>query len=501
MHTLWFPLIFIVSLVLKTIFWWGFIFEQLWPLSDIPGPRWAAYTRFWLIKTLASGHSAEKFVDINKRYGPIARIGPNHLLTDDPDLTRRILAAGSRYTRAPWFDSIKINPHEPNIVSERDTRKHNQLRYKLSNGYTGKGVDDIEQIVDEHLLDWVRRIDTFWVSQPSSSKVFDIGKRIQFLTVDLITHLCLGEAFGCIESDSDKFDFLSTVQAGSVISQQLSVLLEFNSLLFYLSKIPVFRRLLVPSADDKRGIGKIMGVIRKAVDRRLESETTPKRDMLGLFLEKGISRDHIQAELFVTLVAGSDTTSTSVQGTLLAIISDPRVYRALRSEIDTALFQGWVSSPIQDIEARRLPYLQACIMEGLRRYPPLSQLRERLVPPEGDVIHGYRVPGGTFIGLNAWGTQINEVYGNDPEVFRPERWFITDGQRLKAMYRTHELIFGHGSTKCLGIQIATMELNKIFFELLRQFDISTINPTRPWKSTCYGIFFQEDFNVRITRRE
>ena len=63
-----------------------------------------------------------------------------------------------------------------------------------------------------------------------------------------------------------------------------------------------------------------------------------------------------------------------------------------------------VTCPIRDSEAKQLHYLQACVLEGLRRFPPLSQLRERMVPPEGDVIEGYRVLGGTFIGLNAWGT-------------------------------------------------------------------------------------------------
>ena len=89
-----------------------------------------------------------------------------------------------------------------------------------------------------------------------------------------------------------------------------------------------------------------------------------------------------------------------------------------------------------------------------------------MVPPEGDFINGHRIPGGTYIGLNAWGTQLNEVFGEDPEVFRPERWLINDQEQLKAMHQTHDLIFGHGSTKCLGMPMAMMELNKMIFEVL-----------------------------------
>ena len=81
------------------------------------------------------------------------------------------------------------------------------------------------------------------------------------------------------------------------------------------------------------------------------------------------------------------------------------------------------------------------------------------------MIDGHRIPGGTFIGFNAWGTQLDGVFGDDPEAFRPERWLIQDQGRIDAMQETLGLIFGYGSTKCLGIPIAMMELNKMIFEV------------------------------------
>lgn len=124
-------------------------------LAKIPGPFWAPYTRLWLSKTLASGDSARIWVDINQKYGPIARIGPNNLLTDDPAVTRSILAARSHYARGPWYDSIKIDPHVPNIVSERHAGKHNHLRHQMSAGYTGKEIEGTEQCIDARILDFM----------------------------------------------------------------------------------------------------------------------------------------------------------------------------------------------------------------------------------------------------------------------------------------------------------------------------------------------------------
>ena len=190
--------------------------------------------------------------------------------------------------------------------------------------------------------------------------------------------------------------------------------------------------------------------------------------------------------LILCRVAGSDTTSTAVQSTLLAIILNPHVYQTLRLEIQAAVKAKAVSYPIADREGKQLPYLQACVLEGLRKFPPLSQLRERVVPPEGDIINGHRIPGGTFIGLNAWGTRLDEVFGDDPEVFRPERWLTSDTNRLKAMHHTHGLIFGHGSTKCLGMAMAMMELNKIIFEV-QTTRPSRHHPQRLIQRSCSGI--------------
>lgn len=63
------PCLLLVSVIVKGAFWSGFIFSQLFPLRKFPGPRWAAYSRLWLSRVLASGRSAEQFVEINKEYG------------------------------------------------------------------------------------------------------------------------------------------------------------------------------------------------------------------------------------------------------------------------------------------------------------------------------------------------------------------------------------------------------------------------------------------------
>ena len=66
--------------------------------------------------------------------GGLARIGPNHLLTNDPNTAQKILGARSHYVRGPWYDSLRLDPHRSNLVTERNTRQHNKLRHQMSAG-------------------------------------------------------------------------------------------------------------------------------------------------------------------------------------------------------------------------------------------------------------------------------------------------------------------------------------------------------------------------------
>lgn len=152
--------------------------------------------------------------------------------------------------------------------------------------------------------------------------------------------------------------------------------------------------------------------------------------------------------------------------TLLCLINTPTAYTSLRKEVDQAIAQGRMSSPISDNEAKALPYLQAVIREGIRIYPPVTGLGSKQVPPSGDIISGYFVPGGTQIGHNFAGImQSKAIWGPDAHVFRPERWLEYSKDQFKDMAAIIDLNFGYGKYGCLGKNIALMELNKVFVEV------------------------------------
>lgn len=267
--------------------------------------------------------------------GPLARIGPNHVITDDPEITRRILTVRSGYVRGPWFDSVRIDPHIPNIVSERDVKKHSKIRAKLAPSvgtwilhegeicshttqFTGTSVAAMEPIIDQLLLNW---LDTLRKRFSTPEKVHcDIGKKIQFLTVDIITKICLGDEIGCVKNDKDMHRLLETVEVGNKACQYFSVFLELNYLLFQLARIPFLRSIIFPKSSDSNGVGRLMGVglpcnihtllwqelmlqlqmIHNVVEKRAE-EDTKKNDVVSSLLRRGMPKDQIDSELIIAL--------------------------------------------------------------------------------------------------------------------------------------------------------------------------------------------------------
>lgn len=196
----------------------------------------------------------------------------------------------------------------------------------------------------------------------------------------------------------------------------------------------------------------------RAAEEALASDIGARKDMIGSWLRRGYPRDQkrLSADIVLQLIAGGDSTAAVIKTTTLYLISHYRVLKKLRAEIDEAELSGKISSPIKNAESLRLPYLQAVVKEGLRIFVPGHPLLFKQVPPEGDVIDGKRIPGGTRIGHSQWSQQRDPIYGSDPYLFRPERWLDAEPAHRNLMEKQLDTSFGvgqsqtHGGVRSLG---------------------------------------------------
>jgi cytochrome P450 len=79
--------------------------------------------------------------------------------------------------------------------------------------------------------------------------------------------------------------------------------------------------------------------------------------------------------------------------------------------------------------------------EAMRLHPSIAFPLERVVPPNGAHLCGYDLPGGTIVGVLAPLINRNkDIFGQDVNDFRPERWIEADSERLKLMEKTYTTV-------------------------------------------------------------
>lgn len=434
-------------------------------------------------------------------------------------------AVRSQYTRSYWFNAAtRFEAGKDHVFSQLDEEKHTQRRQQMAAGYSGKENLSLEPDIDGQLSQLLHLIRSKYISTSTVSKPMDLARKAQYFTLDVISTIGFGQAFGDLQADADLNGYIKSGEQGlSIVA--ISAALGLTKYMQW----PPIARLLGPSEKDKSGFGKMMSVARKLIDSRLEKSTEGRSDMLASFINHGLTREDLFSEALLQILAGSDTTATAIRTTMLYLTAHPRIYRRLQAEVDDAVRSGVAPAApniIQDRTLKELPYLQSVVREGLRIFPPVTDAVPKKVPKGGDrvTVKGkqYFLPGGTDISYNVWGMHHDKaMFGKDADHFRPERWLLDENEmsedKLTAMRRTTEMIFGYGKYQCLGKPIAWLEITKTIFEVcivcitvmplltrsqfMRHFDWAIAQPDHPWRSTNYnGIWVQENMWVLVTER-
>ncbi|KAF2132268.1 cytochrome P450 [Dothidotthia symphoricarpi CBS 119687] len=468
--------------------------QSWYRLRKYPGPFLAKFSCIFMAKTQRSGVMNLRYTEVNTTYGTIARIGPNELLTNDPELIRRMSSARSQYKRSDWYSGVRTDPKRDNLMSELDVHTHDKRRAQMASAYAGKENPTLESDIDDRIATLVSLIRQKYVSHGGAMQPMDLARKIQFFTLDVITQLAYGKPFGYLEGDHDVYEYVKNSEA---LIGFLATMMGMPLLMKFMDRTKLIS-LFAPTQEDPKGLGRMMRRARDVVSERLDLGKS-KADMLGAWIRNGIPQRQIEAEVIFQVIAGSDTTATALRSTLLRLLTTPRICTKLRKEMDTAIAEGKISSPITNAEARKLPYLQAVVREGLRMNPPFTGLLAKEVPPGGDTYNGHYLPAGTRVAHSTWSVSRHPIFGADVEVFRPERWMEADANVPK-MEQNLDLLFGHGRWGCLGKPIAYMQMNKIYVEMLRNFDFDIMNANKPWISQNFNLWKQHDMWVRVSER-
>ncbi|KAI1340840.1 cytochrome P450 [Xylariaceae sp. FL0016] len=458
---------------------------------------------------------ANWLLEQSKTYGPLVQVSPKILATSSPEVWEQINKRPG-WRKSPWFyRAARFDWRDDNLFNLLDIDEHDERRKQMLPAYNGRENLTLESDIDACVRQLIHLIRTGYADARTP---MDLAQKLQYLTLDVICTVGWGRSLGLLGRDGDPDGCLAAIAGGL---RMMNAQMALGT--WWLSSMPVFGMKVNPDVETARGFDKILALSWSMVDAReaafreaaapgKEAEHSTggdREDMLASFMRNGLAGSRLKTEVILQFVAGSDTTAGTLRGTMLYVLTNPRVYKALQAEIDEAVRAGKAPRPpgiIGHAQARQLPYLQAVIREGLRVFPAANNPLSRDVPPGGDtiVVEGEEVylPGGIAVvpSFTAMGRDRG-VYGDDADVFRPERWLEGDEGRLADMKHANDGSFGHGRWACPGRQIAVSEASKVFFELFRNFDWGLTEPEKPWRNaSLMGLRSISDFWVSVKDR-
>lgn len=295
----------------------------------------------------------------------------------------------------------------------------------------------------------------------AQNKHIDLTSVAQYFTLDVLTHITFGAPFGYLTQNKDIYEYIKTV---SESLQVLELGAKCSSVQSFISS--ALMKPMQPKATEKTDIGAMMGVAERIVSERFQPGAKPVPNMMGSFAKHGLTQEECEREAMVQVLSGSDSTATAIRMIILHIITNPTVYIKVMKELE--LNSRVIACPVlTSAESRKLPYMQACIKEGLRVFPSLQALNSKLSPRGDETVNDHFIPEGIEVAFSSYTMQRRkDVYGEESQYFKPERWieaaaYDDGGERLMAMESTLDLIFGSRRFGCLGKNIAFIELDKV----------------------------------------
>ncbi|CAK8692693.1 vitamin D 25-hydroxylase-like [Clavelina lepadiformis] len=243
-----------------------------------------------------------------------------------------------------------------------------------------------------------------------------------------------------------------------------------NLILFFAPKlvnIPPFTKFHRQYARSTRIF---IDMIRKSVIEHEETydEENP-RDFIDAFLKeiKAGSDFFSNEQLFFyvrdLMIAGTETTSTYLTWTCVILLHYPQMQKKLRQEINEIIGP---SGTVQMSHKPKMHYTSAFIQELLRFRTALPMTYHKM--NEDAEFNGYSIPKDTMILVNMWAVHNDPNVWVEPLQFNPQRFLDADG---KFIVSNQVIPFSLGARRCVGEQLARMEIFLLLVSIIQKFEI------------------------------
>jgi len=199
-----------------------------------------------------------------------------------------------------------------------------------------------------------------------------------------------------------------------------------------------------------------------------------------------LSDDDICHELVLFILAGHDTTSTTLSYSLWALGRHPEIQDRVFEEVSAL-----GDRPLTPDDVSRLGHTVRVLHEALRLCPPAAGTPRLL--KKDLAVDGYRLEAGTIAVVSFYAIHRNPELWDDPLTFDPDRFLP---ERSQGRSRWQYLPFGGGPRSCIGDHFAMLEATLALATIVRAARIESLNDDFPL-ATPFTVVAAEPVGVRV----
>ncbi|KAF8685042.1 cytochrome P450 [Rhizoctonia solani] len=331
------------------------------------------------------------------------------------------------------------------------------------------------------------------ILKESPDGTIDVLSWLSRATLDIIGVAGFDHHFNSLEN-ADKDELSAAFKQIFQASQSTGTLALLENILPILKYIPTRRRKdIAASLATMNRIGtRLIENKKAALDQDYKTGSASQgRDLLTLLIKSNIQAENeghkmsdqeVLSQISTFLVAGHETTSTATTWALYTLAKYPSVQRKLREE----LLESGLGDEPEMADLDKLPYLDCFVHECLRVHSPVPNVaREAAANVQVPISKPYKDRYGVehdFIRLQKGDMVIlpiltlnnmKEIWGEDAEEFKPERWNnIPEAVKEMPGVWGHLMTFIHGQRSCIGYRFSIIEMKALLYSLVRSIEFS-----------------------------
>lgn len=321
--------------------------------------------------------------------------------------------------------------------------------------------------------------DVFWSRLGEfarTGETIDLSPWASYFAFDVVGEVALGGPIGFVEAGTDPERIISSIHTLFYFAANLGYLpLQSKPIMS-----PTVHKVAGMLGSKEGASVHFNNWLAQQIHKR-RARGPPKEgqpgDMLDHFIAmktpdgRLVGDTDVLAEMGNIIGAGADTTSIGIRTVIGQLMLHQDSYARVQKEVDQAYRDhGFSDGPgagsITFAVASELPFLSACVKEALRLHPSILWQLPREAPAQGINVKGYYIPGSATVSISPLAqNRCPEVFGQDADDWRPERWIAGEGsteQQVRDMnkFDTTVSLSAHCASQCVPslTQFATVRL-------------------------------------------